>query len=349
MRRWIVRLFLLFLVTAAAIGALGFWAWQHIHQPFGDGSRTVEVAPGTGAGRILSDLERSGVIVDARLARAYLVYHLGDPALQAGEYLFEGPMSTPEALDQLIRGTVITYPLRLIEGLTREEIARSISDQGFGDFDTLLRETGRRELIADLDPLATNLEGYLYPDTYHFARGTPEDEIIAALVQTFRQRWDQEVAPLLAQRPDPPSVREVVSLAAIIEKEVKLASERSLIAGVYANRLRLGIALYADPTIIFALKLLGRWDGDIRRKDLKLDSPYNTYLYAGLPPGPICSPRAANLVAAAAPAEVPYLYFVSRNDGSHVFAETLAEHNRNVNQWQRRYWQRKRAEEGRSK
>jgi UPF0755 protein len=139
----------------------------------------------------------------------------------------------------------------------------------------------------------------------------------------------------------------VVTLASIVEKEAKLAAERPMIAGVYANRLRLGMALGADPTVIFALARAGRYDGNLRRDDLAFDSPYNTYRNAGLPPGPICSPGLASLAAAAAPAAGPYLYFVSRNDGSHVFATTLAEHNRNVERWQKEYWRDRWARERR--
>jgi UPF0755 protein len=124
-----------------------------------------------------------------------------------------------------------------------------------------------------------------------------------------------------------------------------MPNERPLIAAVYRNRVDRRIGLAADPTVIFALKRLGRWNGNLRREDLRMDSPYNTYRYAGLPPGPICSPGAGSLVAAARPADVPYLYFVSRNDGSHVFATTLEEHNKNVALWQRRYWHDKRVRE----
>jgi len=134
-------------------------------------------------------------------------------------------------------------------------------------------------------------------------------------------------------------------LASIVEKEAGVNEERPMVAGVYTNRLDRGIALYADPTVIYALKSAGTWDGNIRRQDLKIDSPYNTYLYPGLPPGPIASAGLASLQAAALPADVPYLFFVSRNDGSHVFATTLAEHNRNVNKWQKEYWRKKWAEE----
>ena len=140
--------------------------------------------------------------------------------------------------------------------------------------------------------------------------------------------------------PSPPAgeVRRLVTLASIVEKETGLDRERPLVAGVFANRLRLGIPLGADPTIIYALKKAGTWDGDVRRADLAMESPYNTYLVAGLPPGPICSPGLASLRAAAAPASTQHLYFVSRNDGSHVFAATLEEHNRNVEQWQKAFW-----------
>jgi UPF0755 protein len=134
-------------------------------------------------------------------------------------------------------------------------------------------------------------------------------------------------------------------LASIVEKEARLDEERPRIASVYVNRLRIGMALYADPTIIFALKRRGVWDGNLRRADLALDDPYNTYRFAGLPPGPICSPGLASLRAAAAPEEGTFLYFVGRNDGSHVFAETLAEHNRNVERWQKQYWRERWARE----
>ncbi|MEZ5331758.1 MAG: endolytic transglycosylase MltG [Thermoanaerobaculia bacterium] len=183
--------------------------------------------------------------------------------------------------------------------------------------------------------------GYLFPDTYHFAAKTAETEIVAKMVATFRQHWDTVRAGSTDAGADP---RRTVILASIVEKEAFLDEERPTIAGVYAHRLRRGIALYADPTIIYALKRAGTWDGDLRRRDLAMESPYNTYRRPGLPPGPICSPGLSSLRAAADPPDVPYLYFVSRNDGSHVFASTLAEHNRNVDRWQRRYW-RERADE----
>ena len=351
MKRLILASFVLLALAVVATGAAGVWAWRALHRPFSghDGELLINVESGTGAGAILERLEAEGVLYDARLARAFLVYRLGDPSLKAGEYRFASPMSTPQVLEQLIRGRVVTYPVTVIEGLTLEETADALASAGFGDAETFRLEMRRGDRVADLDPRAETLEGYLYPDTYNFARGTTEAEIVATLVRTFRRRFTSEVAPSLERAPVPRTVRELVTLASIVEKEAQVDEERALVAGVYANRLRIGMALYADPTVIFALKLQGRWDGNIRRPDLKLDSPYNTYVYPGLPPGPICSPGVASMVAAAAPAETDHLYFVSRNDGTHVFAETLAEHNRNVNVWQKQYWLRRWAEEKRSR
>jgi UPF0755 protein len=348
--KWLKRLLRLLLVLTL-IGLLaavagGFWAWRTLHAPnsaYG-GERTVTILPGQSAWSILHLLQDEDLLPDARLARAFLAYRLDDAPLKAGEYLFDQPLATPQVLEKLIRGQVISHPVTLIEGLDLEEIAAHLANSGFGDEARFRQEMSNISLIADLDPLAENLEGYLYPDTYNFARGTSEAAIVAKLVRTFRQRFDKEVRPLLDDRL---TMRELLTLASIIEKEAAVDEERVIIAGVYSNRLRKGIALYADPTVIYAKKLRGDWDGNLRRPDLAMDSPYNTYRYPGLPPGPICSAGVASILAAAAPADVPYLYFVSRNDGTHVFSTSLREHQRNVNQWQRRYWRKRWAEEAR--
>lgn len=344
-----VLLFLAAVVVAivATIATIGYHSWNLIHSPF-KGYETdhvqLEIRRGSDARTILDRLDHEGVVASSDLARYFLVYQLGDAPLQAGEYRFEGPLTTPEVLDQLIQGRVVTYPVTIVEGLTLTETASELSVSGFGSREIFESEMQSPRLIADLDPKATNLEGYLFPDTYSFTKGTPEAEIVTTMVENFRRRFEVAVSPL-RDATDERSVRNVVILASIVEKEARLDDERSLIAGVYFNRLNRGIALYADPTIIYALKLLGRWDGNLRRVDLKLDSPYNTYVHPGLTPGPIASPGLASLQAAAQPARVPYLYFVSRNDGSHVFAKTLAEHNRNVYQWQKLYWKQRWAKE----
>jgi UPF0755 protein len=324
-----------------AAGAAAFWLWTELQRPHAafTSERRVTVESGSSAAAILADLEAAEVIADARLARLWLRLQ-GDPPLQAGEYLLRPPLSTPQVLGKLVRGEVAAHRVTVVEGLTLEETAARLAAAGFGEHHLLLAAMRDPAPIADLDPAATDLEGYLFPDSYTFTRDADERTVVAALVVNFRRRWRAAVEPRLP--PGGRSVRELVTLASIVEKEAKLADERPLIAAVYANRLQHGMGLYADPTIIFALKRLGRWDGNLRRADLALDSPYNTYRHAGLPPGPICSPGAGSLVAAAEPADVPYLYFVGRNDGSHVFASTLVEHNRNVDTWQRRYWRERR-------
>lgn len=338
-------LLVLLMVPAAFAG----WSWWKLQRPFKgypDASRQVTIEPGTPVIQILQTLQKEGVIADANLARFYLVWFMGDPALQAGDYSFSGPLSTPDVLRKLARGQVVTESVTLIEGLTLEEIADRLEQAGLGRREVFLDLMRSPELIADLDPEAPDLEGYLFPETYSFARHTDEQTVISTLVKTFRQRWEKQVGPLLGDSPER-SLREVVTLASIVEKEARIPSERPLIAGVYANRVERGIGLWADPTVIYALKRLGRWNGNIRRSDLQVDSPYNTYRYAGLPPGPICSPGLASLQAAADPADVPFLYFVGRNDGTHVFSSTLQEHNRNVEIWQRQYWRDRRARERR--
>jgi UPF0755 protein len=340
-RRGAVLGWLLFLLLLAVpAGLAGFWLWklQQPYQGYPEAERIVTVDPGMKAAQILERLESQGVLANAGLSRVYLIYVLRNPPVQAGDYLFHGPLTTDQVLRKLIKGDVVTHRVTLVEGLTLEETADILVKAGFGRRETFLELLRSPALIADLDPSATDLEGYLFPETYTFTRRTPEREVVKTLVKSFRNRFERDVRPGLAAHPRPRSLREIVTLASIVEKEAKADSERPLIAAVYQNRLDRRIGLAADPTVIYAMKKAGTWNGNIRKDDLRMDSPYNTYRYAGLPPGPICSPGLASLVAAAEPASVPYLYFVSRNDGTHVFAQTLAEHNRNVDLWQRQYW-----------
>ncbi len=326
--------------VAATCTGLVAWAERELDRPRGSDVVELVIERGAPLASILDQLSAAGVIGDPLLARLYLDYRRPEDVLQAGEYRFEQPMSTVEALDRVIRGEVVTYPVTVVEGLTLRETAERLVSEGFGELDAFVAAMSSPALIADLDPEAESLEGYLFPDTYAFAAGTGEQEIVEAMVRNFRRRVENHLTPASRRGLD---VRSLVTLASIVEKEAGALSERPVVAAVFHNRLDRGIALYADPTIIYALKMAGAWDGNLRRRDLELDSPYNTYVHPGLPPGPICSPGEHSLRAAAAPADVPYLYFVSRNDGTHVFAETLAEHNRNVARWQIRYWRERRA------
>jgi UPF0755 protein len=340
---WRRRLAIGAVVLVVGLAGAGGWAWNRYRvallEPFGtfpaDGI-TLEIERGSSVAAILRRLETHGVIADAELARLWLTRVQGDPPLLAGEYHFAVPTSGRAVLERLIRGDVLLHRATVIEGLTLEETAAALSADGFGDHGRLLAAMRSPAAIADLDPLAEDLEGYLFPDTYDFAKGTPEREIVGRMVTAFRHHWRNTLEPALQSTGDRRTIREVVILASIVEKEARLDHERAVIAGVYSNRLERGIGLYADPTVIYGLKRLGRWDGNIRKADLQLETPWNTYKIRGLPPTPIASAGLASLLAAATPADVPYLYFVSRNDGSHVFTSTLAEHNREVDRWQRR-------------
>jgi UPF0755 protein len=210
---------------------------------------------------------------------------------------------------------------------------------GLGTRDEFRRAAADTSLVAELDPDADSLEGYLFPDTYALPRRASAPDVVQAMVNGFRQAFDASLRQAAVAREM--SVREVVTLASLIEEETAASHERELVSAVYHNRLRIGMPLQCDPTVIYAMRLAGTWNGNIRRSDLQMDSPYNTYRYRGLPPGPIAAPGRAALAAALAPTDVDYLYFVSRNDGTHVFASTLAEHNRNVAEWQIRYWRRR--------
>ena len=363
----LLRSLVALLLIGAVVGALTLaFARSALQEPFQafPGSQIVVTIPsGASVRQGLRLLEDKGVIADQRWARLYWRFTLENPVLIAGEYLFRGPAATPEVLAKVTRGEVLTHRVTLLEGLTFDEIARHLSNKGFGSYEAFLSEMNSPLRIRDLDENATDLEGYLFPDTYAFARGTSESQIVDTLVKASRARflearsmastggsiWTTGAMGAMGAGEASTdglalTLRELVILASIVEKEALLDRERPIIAGVYANRLRRGMGLYADPTIIYALKRLGTWDGNLRRRDLEMDSPYNTYRSVGLPPGPICSPGLASLAAAMAPADVPYLYFVSRNDGSHVFARTLAEHNRNVYQWQKLYWRQRWAE-----
>lgn len=342
-----LAILLVLLLVPACQMAWSTWNLQRPFKGYEGRERLVTVAPGSGAGQVLDRLEGAGVLANGKLARIYLVFK-GNPRLQAGQYLFKGPLTTPQVLRMLVKGQTVARSVTIIEGLTLEEIADQLARTKFGRREVFLDLMRSPKLIADFDPDAPDLEGYLFPETYTFASATPEREIVETLVRTFRRRFERDVRPRLAAGSPGRSVRQVVVLASIVEKEAKMPDERPLIAAVYRNRLDRRIGLAADPTVIYALKRLGRWSGNIHREDLRMDSPYNTYRYAGLPPGPICSPGLASLVAAAAPAAVPYLYFVSRNNGTHVFAQTLAEHNRNVEIWQRKYWRDRWAAERRA-
>ncbi|MEZ5417617.1 MAG: endolytic transglycosylase MltG [Vicinamibacterales bacterium] len=346
MARWLVRLAVLVVVVAAGAAAAAWWMREEALTPFRgfqDAEVFVDVPPGTGPRSIGARLVAAGVVKDERTFRVALWLTGRARELQAGEYRFDGALSAVDVVARLADGAIYTRPVTFREGLTIAEMADVYAASGLGARESFLQAAADASLIRDLDPDATDLEGYLFPDTYPVPRHTPAPALVAQMVRGFRAA----LPPALVARAaaDGLSVRQVVTLAALVEKETAQDAERPLVAAVYRNRLRIGMGMQADPTVIYALQRAGQWDGNLSRADLQFDSPYNTYRYGGLPPGPIAAPGRRALEAVVDPADVPYLYFVSRNDGTHVFATTLAEHNRNVFEWQVKYFRDRRARE----
>jgi UPF0755 protein len=327
------------LAIALAGGAAGYYLWTQVnaaYKGYQDDELFVQIPQGQSTIAIGRRLVEDGVVRDSIMFRVAAWWSGRARSLKAGEYRFDHPMSPLDVIDKLARGEVYVRKLTFPEGLTIAEMAAIFESQGFGPAAGFTEAAQRRELIADLDPLATDLEGYLFPETYSLPRGTSPATLVALMVDRFRASFPPDLrAKVEAQGL---STRQIVTLASLVEKETAADDERPLVAAVYRNRMKIGMAMQADPTVIYALRKAGRYDGNIRRADLQFDSPYNTYRYPGLPPGPIAAPGRASLVAAAEPADVNYLYFVSRNDGTHVFAATLAEHNRNVRRFQVEYF-----------
>ena len=300
----------------------------------------VEIQRGAQANTIGQLLVDAGVVSGPWIFRLALWWSESEHRLQAGEYHFDRPLTSIEVVDKLVRGQVYLRPITFPEGLTITEMAKIFEKEGFGQAETFIRVSNHNELIAEFDNEASNLEGYLFPDTYALPRKVTAYDLVRLMVERFEQVFNENLREATAARGW--TVREVITLASVIQKEVANPEDGSLVSAVYNNRLRIGMALQSDPTVIYALQSVGLYDGNLTRESLTFDSPYNTYRYAGFPPGPIAAPGRAPIEAALYPAEVKHLYFVSRNDGSHAFANSLREHNRNVQKYQVKYFRERR-------
>jgi UPF0755 protein len=327
MRRLLAICLFAFVVTAGLVG----WGYLRLTQPYRGFSAPetfVDLPMGTGVAEIARRLAAAGVVPDAETFRlaAYLAHD--ERKLRAGEYRFAEAARPAEVVSRLARGDVYTRPVTFPEGLNIDEMATLFEHTGLGTAAAFREAAANVSLISAFDPDAATLEGYLFPETYPLSRHASAADVVAAMVARFGHVFDADLRATAAAEQRSP--REVVTLASLVELETAQPDERPLVAAVFLNRLRVGMPLQCDPTVVYGLIQAGRWRGTIRKADLQIDSPYNTYRISGLPPGPIASPGKASLEAAAHPADVGYLYFVSRNDGTHAFATTLAEHNRNV-------------------
>jgi len=295
------------------------------------GELLFEVERGDSLANITRALERRGVVRDAR-AMEWWARLRGDASkLRAGEYRLSPAQSPDEILDVIVSGRVATHPVLIPEGLTAREIGARIAERGLVDGAAFVEAVGDPAFAQQLGIPAPSLEGYLFPETYQLPRGLSAREVAGLFVAQFQRAWG-EVEPAARERGL--TMHEVVTLASIIEKETGAASERPLIASVFANRLRLQMRLESDPTVIYGIP---DFDGNLRRSHLDdANNRYNTYSHAGLPPGPIANPGLDSLRAVVEPADTKYLYFVSRNDGTHHFSTSYREHAAMVNRLQRR-------------
>jgi UPF0755 protein len=341
--RLVKFLVVLVVVLAVAGGSALYFGFRRIHEPhkgYEAAELFVDVAAGTGPATIGQQLAEAGVVRDAPTFRAALWVSGRARDLQAGHYRFDRAMTPLEVIDKIARGDVYRRLITFREGLTIPEMAAVYEEAGFGSKAAFLKAASDPDPIRDVDPAAPDLEGYLFPETYTLARETSAAALVAQMVGLFEKMFTPAMREAVKSRGL--TVREAVTLASLVERETGLPEERPMVAAVYLNRKRVGMPMQADPTVIYALQRAGRYDGNLRREDLQYDSPYNTYRYAGLPPGPIAAPGKASLEAVVQPADVDYLYFVSKNDGSHVFASTLDEHNRNVQRWQVEFFRQQR-------
>lgn len=340
----ILLLSLALLLLAAA--AFAFWMYRELQRPITHTRQEqyIEIPRGSSPDEVIERISSAGVIGRSWPLRLYVRLSGAAPRLKAGEYRFPSPISPLGVLRKLEEGQQRLNRFTVKEGWKRWDIANALaqnpewklenSDQAFA----LMNDVS---LIQDLDPQAKNLEGYLYPDTYNFPPNTTPRQLIELMVQRFRQVWKNKLADqaLAAGK----SVREVVTVASLIETEAKLVGDRPLIASVIYNRVKLDIPLGIDSTIIYASQLAGKWrnDGKVYQSDLDRESPYNTRKVRGLPPGPVASPGASSLEAALSPATTDYLFYVrepSRNDGAHNFYNNDADFQRGVRalrEWER--------------
>lgn len=315
---------LLKLVVALVLAFAIRFAWAALLPLRPPQTQFVLLRPGWSTRHIARDLQKQGVI---RSSAAFLMLHYakGMRTLKAGEYKFDQPASALNVWGRLARGDVYARTLVVPEGFNMYDVAAAVEQAGLGPAsDFLTAAQNDVFLVRDIDPNAKSLEGYLFPDTYQFTRIDTAHDIAAAMVHRFR-REAQKIG-LLGNL----ELHRIVTMASIVEKETADPNERPMVASVYYNRLARNMALGADPSVIYAALLSGRYRGTIYQSDLQFDSPYNTYKYPGLPPGPIANPGIASLEAALHPAQTQFLYFVSDNNGHHRFARDSEEHARNV-------------------
>ena len=311
----------------------GLYFYRYAVTPAGNSGADVIVwiKPGQSFSETVAQLQEHGLVRHSQMFRWLARLREDDRHIRAGEYVLRASMSPKAVLDTLVRGDTLLHKVVIPEGSTLVDIGRIIERAGLMSQKNFLSAAADPGLIYALGLEENPFEGYLFPETYHFPKGVTPREVIEKMVAHFRlvftAEWMERAESMGF------TTHEVVTLASIVEKETAAPEERSLIAAVFLNRLNRGMRIESDPTVIYGMK---DFDGNLTRKDLETPTPYNTYQIMGLPPGPIANPGRASIEAVLYPAEGSYLYFVSKNDGSHHFSRTLSEHNRMVRKYQLR-------------
>jgi UPF0755 protein len=339
-RKRVAAVLTLAIVALFAIGVVAIWFQFTLTQrrDLPESPVAVTIDPGMGTREIVARLASAGVVADQTSLLFWLTATGKGRELKAGDYEFESPISALEAIDKIRRGDVATRRVTIPEGYNRFRIAETLAEKtGLGSRDRFLALTGNPELVRDIDPAATTLEGYLFPDTYVYTPKTTPEELVAQMVARFREIY--ETHPEISQRASERgmTIHDVITMASMIEGEARVEEERPVIASVFYNRLARNMRLASDPTFVYAALLANDYDGNVNNpKHRERLSPYNTYVFEGLPPGPITNPGLKSIQAALEPASTDYLYFVvNGTDGRHKFSRTADEHEAAVQEYRR--------------
>ena len=322
--RSVLRVILLLLLLGATLTLALYYRLEHPPRPAIPSQAVIAFAPGTPTAEIFRKLAKEGVVRDARLAEIYYRLYRRRTPLQAGEYRFDRPMPIDDIINRMGRGEVLKYSVVVPDGLTAEETFELFWKLGIGGPEAFHRALRETELLRGLTSGVSDLEGFLFPETYLVTHATPARAIVELMIAQFQRNFTPEMREK-GERLGL-NVVQTVTLASIVEKESGLTREGPTIASVYLNRLKRGMRLQADPTVIYALKRDGKWTGTLHRSDYAFESPYNTYASDGLPPGPICNPGLTALKSAVSPARTDFLYFVADESGGHRFSRTFEEH-----------------------
>lgn len=325
MQRRILAFGAVLVLGLTALATLGtHWL---LYRPLTNPSLDLEIESGSSATHVLIRLADRGLLPSPLAGRLYLSVRGRGRSFHYGHYRIPASSRPVDVLERILDGRVDTVTITVVEGSLANEISELCAAADFGTVAEWQELISDPTAIEDLAPEASSLEGFLFPDSYRFAIGLPADRVARHMVQRFREVWRQELvsSPALWG-----SAHSIVVLASLVEAETSVEEERPRVAGVFVNRLRRGMLLQCDPTVVYALKRRGEWTGRLLRRHWLVDDAYNTYRFAGLPPGPINSPGRQALAAALDPEEHSYLYFVARPGGGHTFSRTLSEHNRAV-------------------